>query len=104
MLLTWVDNALAITSSMALLPCGHPDALPEVQRQMRMIIQSYSDPTVLRLGDDVVRHAALLHGEPGGDSEDLRRERARAAVGRLRACLENLPDPGPRIARLTATR
>ena len=91
-----VDNSLVIAASMALLPSGHPDALREVQRQMRLINKAYPDPAVLRLTDECVRHVAVLHGPPGGDDEETRRSRARAAIGRLRAHLEGLPEIEPR--------
>src|SRR5262245_16523595 len=94
-----VDNSLVIASSMMLMPCGHPDAVQEVQRQMHLINQAYSHPDVLRLTDDCVRHATVLHGPPGSDSEGLRRSRARAAIERLRACLEGIPPPAPQTLR-----
>jgi hypothetical protein len=96
MLPTVIDNSLVISASMALLPCGNPDAVQEVQRQMRLINQAYRDPEVLRLTDDCVRFASELHSPPGPESEDLRRSRARAALHRLRACLDGLPAPEPR--------
>ncbi|HUQ26022.1 MAG TPA: hypothetical protein VM140_10145 [Burkholderiales bacterium] len=97
-----INGALVISGSMALLASGHPDALPEVQRQMRLINQAYPDPGVLRLTDECVRYAAALHGMPGGESEDSRRRKARAAVGRLRAHLETLPQPNPGTLRRRA--
>jgi hypothetical protein len=100
MLPTQVDNSLVIATSMALMPCGHPEALPEVQRQMRLINQAYADPAVLRCTDEVVRYAAALHGPPGDDSESERRHRMRTALERLRACLEGLPHPSPRPVRV----
>jgi len=91
MLPSAIDSSLVIAASMLLMPCGHPDALLEVQRQMRLINRAYPDPGVLRATDDVVRHATRLHGPPVTEPESERREGARAAVGRLRALLESLP-------------
>jgi hypothetical protein len=93
MLTTAIDNSLVIAGSMMLMPSGHPDALLEVQRQMRLINQAYSNPEVLRLTDDVVRCAGVLHGPPGADSEVQRRQSARSALERLRNLLALLPDP-----------
>ena len=89
MLPTVIDTSLVIATSMTLMPSGHPDALREVQRQMRLINQAYRDPTVLRLTDEAVRYAALLHAPPGDESEDSRRERALAALEDLRCFLES---------------
>jgi hypothetical protein len=99
MLPTPIDNSLVIAASMALMPCGHPEALPEVQRQMRLINRAYPDPGVLRCTDEVVRSATILHGPPGDDSESERRHRMQAALERLRACLEGLPHLPPRPLR-----
>src|SRR4051812_40665291 len=104
MLTTAIDNSLVIAGSMMLMPSGHPDALLEVQRQMRLINQAYSDPNVLRLTDDVVRSAAILHGPPGADPEVRRRQRARDALERLRNVLERLPEPTPLAPRKTRVR
>lgn len=62
---------------------------------MRLINRAYADPQVLRHADDVVRHAAVLHGPPGAEPELERRKAAQRAIDLLRALLETLPAPAP---------
>lgn len=95
MLRATIDTALVIASSMILLPCGHREALPEVQRQMRLINHAYPDPRVLRFTDEVVREASALHGPPGSEPESELRAAAQQAIERLRTLLETLPSPPP---------
>src|SRR4051794_4297269 len=91
-----IESALLIADSMMLMPCGHPDALWEVQRQMRLVNDAYGDPMVLRLTDNVVQAAARLHGRPSEDTEEVRRGRGRGAIVKLWTCLELLQAPSPR--------
>ena len=97
-----IESSLLIAESMLLLPCGHPDALWEVQRQMRLVNAACGDAVVLRLTDNVVQAAARLHGLPGEESEEERRARARAAITRLWTCLELLPQPKAQAQRRRA--
>src|SRR5258708_25281919 len=97
MMSTPIESSLLIAESMMLMPCGHPDALGEVQRQMRLINTAYHpDVVVLRLTEQVVQAAAKLHDSPGAESEELRRGRGRGALAKLWTYLELLPDPKPR--------
>jgi hypothetical protein len=92
---TYVHSSLVICESMLLLARGHPEALRELQRQMRLVNDAYGDATVLRLTDEVVRAATILHGPPGLDDEFLLRQRAKVSLSRLRQALALLPAPRP---------
>src|SRR5262249_21156785 len=88
---------LVICESLLLLRRGHPDAVREVQRQMRLVNSAYAEPTVHRLAEEVVRAAKLLHGPPGLEDERLLRQRARSTARRLRVVLETLPPRPPAL-------